>query len=165
MLSIIVATAENNAIGFENKLLWHISDDLKFFKATTMGHPVIMGRRTFESIGRLLPGRKNIIVTRGGASFPEGAVCVTDIQKLIRDVHDSPLEFFVMGGASIYKETFPFADKLYITKIFATPAKADVFFPAISLDKWTVSSESQRFKDEENNLDFQFIVYERKRQL
>ncbi|MCI1719943.1 MAG: dihydrofolate reductase [Bacteroidales bacterium] len=174
MLSLIVAVAEDGAIGMKNNLLWHISEDLKYFKATTLGSPVIMGRKTFESIGRPLPGRRNIIVSHHNFPLPEVAKfkkdgtpsntsveIANDFEKLAHDAQNSKNEFFVIGGGSIYKEFFRFADRLYITKIFSHKDGADTFFPEIKMTEWNEAKKSSVLHDQENNIDFQFITYKK----
>ncbi|MEG0518873.1 MAG: dihydrofolate reductase [Bacteroidales bacterium] len=168
MLSLIVAVAQNNAIGRKNDLLWHISQDLKHFKATTTGHPVIMGRKTYDSIGRPLPGRRNIVVTRGNGVKGEiknpdttSLEIVNSLEKAI-EIAKGEGEFFVMGGGELYNQTFEKADRLYITKIFAEATDADTFFPEIKSDYWREIRCGERVRDEENGIDFQFVVYERR---
>lgn len=169
MLSLIVAVAKNNAIGRNNKLLWHISEDLKYFKATTTGHPVIMGRKTYESIGRPLPGRRNIIVTRGTVPAPEiknpqitSFEVTNDLEGVVALAKSSENEFFVMGGGQLYKQTFNDADRLYITEIHAEAEGADTFFPEISGEQWVAINESEILTDAENGIDFRFVVYKRR---
>ena len=169
MLSLIVATAQNNAIGRNNELLWHISEDLKYFKSTTTGHPVIMGRKTYESIGRPLPGRRNIVVTRGTIAMPQVKNPQTtsfevsnNLDEVISLAKNSENEFFVMGGGELYKQTFSCADRLYITKIYAEAEGADTFFPIVDEAEWKVVKESERLVDEENGIEFQFVVYEKR---
>lgn len=169
MLSLIVATAQNNAIGRNNELLWHISEDLKYFKSTTTGHPVIMGRKTYESIGRPLPGRRNIVVTRGTIAEPQVKNPQTtsfevsnNLDEVISLAKNSENEFFVMGGGELYKQTFSCADRLYITKIYAEAEGADTFFPVVDEAQWKVVKESERLVDEENGIEFQFVVYEKR---
>ena len=122
MLSLIVAVAQNNAIGRNNELLWHISEDLKYFKSTTTGHPVIMGRKTYESIGRPLPGRRNIVLTRGEMEIPPVKNPQTTSMEVVHsleqvyEIASGDGEFFVMGGGMLYNETFGKADYLYLTK-------------------------------------------------
>ena len=169
MLSLIVATAQNNAIGRNNELLWHISEDLKYFKSTTTGHPVIMGRKTYESIGRPLPGRRNIVVTRGTIEMPQVKNPQTtlfevsnNLDEVISLAKSSDNEFFVMGGGELYKQTFSCADRLYITKIYAEAEGADTFFPVVDEAEWKVVKEGERLTDEENGIEFQFVVYEKR---
>ena len=169
MLSLIVAVAQNGAIGRNNELLWHISEDLKYFKSTTTGHPVIMGRKTYESIGRPLPGRRNIVVTRGTIAMPQVKNPQTtsfevsnNLDEVISLAKNSENEFFVMGGGELYKQTFSCADRLYITKIYAEAEGADTFFPVVDEAGWKVVKESERLVDEENGIEFQFVVYEKR---
>ncbi len=166
MLSIIVAIDKNNAIGRKNQLLWHITADLKYFKSITAGHPVIMGRKTYESIGRPLPQRKNIVLTRSQIDFPaikEGSntsfLKVASINEILEMSKNSKEEFFVIGGGELYKQCFPFADKLYITHINAIAEEADTFFPFIEKDKWEVLTNSPIQQDPENNIEFRFTTY------
>lgn len=169
MLSIIVAVAQNGAIGRNNELLWHISEDLKYFKSTTTGHPVIMGRKTYESIGRPLPGRRNIVLTRGAMEIPPiknpqttSMEVVNSLDEIYR-IAQGDEEFFVMGGGMLYNETFGKADFLYLTRIYAEAENADTFFPEVDGKEWEVVRESPLQHDEENDIDFKFIVYKRRR--
>lgn len=168
MLSLIVAVAESNAIGKENKLLWHISEDLKYFRKVTTGHPVIMGRKTYESIGKPLPGRRNIVVTRSG--YVNGEVknpltttleCSNSIESAI-NIAKGEGEFFVIGGGELYKQTFNAADKLYITHIYSSIDSPDTFFPSIDSSEWEVEWEDEMKHDYENGIDFKFVIYKRK---
>ena len=169
MLSLIVAVAQNNAIGRNNELLWHISEDLKYFKSTTTGHPVIMGRKTYESIGRPLPGRRNIVLTRGEMEIPPVKKPQTTSMEVVHsleqvyEIASGEGEFFVMGGGMLYNETFGKADYLYLTKIYAVAEDADTFFPEVRESEWDVVRESELMHDEENDIDFKFIVYKRKK--
>lgn len=153
---MIAAVALNGAIGKDNDLIWHISRDLKFFKETTLGHPVIMGRKCWESIGRALPGRKNVVVSRGNPQLPEGVVLMHSIEDALAEAGD---DCFVIGGAQIYAEAMPFANTLYITRVFCSP-EADVFFPPIEADDWDIESQSETFT--ENSLEFRFEKYVRR---
>lgn len=167
MLSIIVAVAQNNAIGRKNELLWHISEDLKYFKATTTGHPVIMGRKTYDSIGRPLPGRRNIVVTRragveGEIKNPQTtSLEVVDCLDKAVEMARGEGEFFVMGGGEIYNQTFQQADRLYITRIYAEAEDADTFFPEVKPEQWREIRCGEKLQDTENGIEFQFVVYER----
>ena len=163
MISIIVAIARDNAIGRKNSLLWHISEDLKYFKKVTLGHPVIMGRKTFESIGRPLPGRKNIVVSKSGNINNPSVEMAEDLEELLKSLRRKRKEeYFVIGGASIYAKAMQYAHRLYVTKIYAKAIDADAFFPQIDEKLWETLEESPVLHDEENNIDFQFIVYGRK---
>ena len=162
MISFILAMDENRVIGKENQLPWHLPEDLKFFKRTTMGHPIIMGRKTFESIGRALPGRENIIITRNtDYSNPECTVLhsVEELLSYCKEKQDE--EYFVIGGAEIFKELFSKVDRLYITKIHEEFA-GDTFFPAFNLDEWELFSKEKGVKDEKNPYDYEFLIYNRR---
>lgn len=161
MINIIVATANNNAIGKDNDLLWHISEDLKYFKRTTLGSPIIMGRKTWESLPfKPLPKRENIVISRNKDLEIEGAKVIHSIEEAIN--YAKTLEnCFIMGGGMIYTSALPFCDKLYITKVFKD-FEADTFFPEIDPKIWELESESQMQKDEPSGLEFQFLVYKKK---
>ena len=157
---IIVAIADNNAIGKDNGLLWHISEDLKFFKKTTLGCPVIMGRKTFESIGRPLPKRLNIVVSRSGYSAPEGVLVATSLEEAY-DLAEAD-RIFVIGGGQIYARALDGADRLIVTHVHTVISEADTFFPEIDPSVWQVESRSEMHHDEESGYDFEFVEYIRK---
>jgi dihydrofolate reductase len=159
MLSIIVAIAKNNAIGKDNQLLWHISEDLKYFRQVTSGHTVIMGRKTFESIGKPLPNRKNIVISRTLAP-QDGITVVPSIAEALQHVSNET-EAFVIGGGAIYRETFPLAQKLYITQVHET-YRGDTFFPAINPTEWQEVSRENVACGAQFPHAFSFIVYVRK---
>lgn len=162
MISLIWAMDENRVIGKDNQLPWHLPEDLKFFKRTTMGYPIAMGRKTYDSIGRPLPGRENIIVTRNQEYVNEGCTVFHSVEELIgysqKLVNE---EIFVIGGAEIFKAVFSFADRLYITKINHS-FTGDTYFPEIDMDEWQVISSEPGMKDERNPYDYEFFIYERK---
>lgn len=159
---IIVAIADNNAIGRNNELLWHISEDLRFFKRTTLGSPVIMGRKTFESIGRALPGRVNIVVSRGFSTGEEVEV-VSSLEGAFAVAEDTNLEkCFVIGGGQIYAQALDFADRLVVTHVHTVIEDADTFFPAINPEIWNVVQRSEMFTDEETGYQFEFVEYEKR---
>ncbi len=140
-VSIIVAMAENRAIGKDNALPWHLSADLKFFKSVTMGKPMIMGRKTFESIGRPLPGRRTIVVTHNPSWSADGVETAGSLPEALEMASGAP-EIMVVGGAQIYEQALPLADKLVITEVALT-VDGDAFFPAIDETNWKeVSRES-----------------------
>ena len=161
---IIVAIADNNAIGRANALLWHISEDLKFFKRTTSGSPVIMGRKTFESIGRPLPKRTNIVVSRG-FDAQEGVVVVPSLEEAYRAAKAAiPDEIgdtrcFVIGGGQIYAQALCDADRLIVTHVHTVIEDADTFFPAIDPSIWQVATRSDMLHDDESGYDFEFVEY------
>lgn len=166
--SIIVAIAENGAIGRNNQLLWHISDDLKYFKKVTSGHPVIMGRKTYESIGRPLPKRTNIVISRDYAA-PEGVLMAKSINEAYsiatlaaKESEDPVDEVFVMGGGQIYAQALDNADRMYVTHVHVNIEDADTFFPAIDPDIWQIKEKSDIMTDQESGYEFEFVVYERR---
>lgn len=160
-LSIIVAVAQNNAIGKDNDLLWHISDDLKHFKALTSGYPVIMGRNTWNSLPRRpLPKRRNIVITHDMAFCDEGAEVAHSIAGVFDMVRDEE-ESFIIGGGAIYKEFLPFVQKLYVTHVWKD-FDADVFFPVIDGSLFVKIDESEFFVDPETNLSYSFAEYQRR---
>lgn len=161
-LSIIVAVSENNVIGKNNALLWHLSGDMQFFKRTTTGHRIIMGRKTFESLGkRLLPNRTTIVVTRNtDYEMPEGGFVANSIEDAISKVKNET-EAFVIGGEQIYKSALPFADTLYITRVHHN-FEGDAFFPNIDLAQWKLVAEDSHSADEKNEFDYTFQTYERR---
>lgn len=184
---LIVAIADNNAIGRNNELLWHISEDLKFFKRTTMGCPVIMGRKTFESIGRPLPKRLNVVVSRRGFDAPEGVAVVGSLEEAYgyveRTVSDALAgaapasasvtsdpasvtsyqigihRLFIMGGGQIYAQALPDMDRLIITHVHTVIEDADTFFPAIDPAVWQVAERSELMTDPETGYTFEFVTY------
>lgn len=159
ILAAIVATDLKNAIGLENRLLWHLPADLKFFKQTTMGCPVIMGRKTYESIGRLLPGRKNIIVTRNSNYRVEGAEIHSSLTGAIAACADAQ-KAFIIGGSEIYRESMPYILELYRTLV-KHEFEADAFFPSIDETIFKKVWEEHHTADEKNQYDYTFEKYER----
>lgn len=158
MISMIWAMGKDNALGCKNRMPWYLPADFAYFKRVTMGKPVIMGRKTFESIGKPLPGRENIIITRDKAYKPEGCIVVYSIEEAIEYVKKK--DSFIIGGAEIYKEFLPLADLLYITEIDET-FEADAYFPEIDYSQWKLISSEPGIKDEKNTLDYRWVVYER----
>lgn len=160
---IIVAIADNNAIGKDNALLWHISEDLKFFRSTTVGCPVIMGRKTYESIGRPLPKRLNIIVSRKGYEAPEGVLVVDSIEKGYEVAKEQGAEkCFVIGGGQIYAQAMQIADEMVITHVHTVIEDADTYFPVIDPSIWQVAERSETHTDPETGYNFEFVTYTRK---
>ena len=163
MLSIIVAKAKNNIIGKDNKLLWNLPEDLKRFKKLTTGHVIIMGRKTFESIGRVLPNRKHIIFSQNkGLKYEDENVEVVHSMLEIKEYIDNDEENFVIGGAMIYNLLMPYVNKMYITQI-DKDFEGDAFFPKIDEEKWKIVEEENDLINEESNLNFSYITYERKK--
>ncbi len=163
MLSIIVAQAENRAIGLNGDMPWHLSGDLKRFKALTMGHPVVMGRRTWESLPkRPLAGRRNIVFSQSADFAPEGAEVVRSVNDMFDLLRDSDDEVFIIGGGRIYNMLMPFTQRLYITWVHKEFPEADTFFPVIDLSAFTKVSETERIVDEKSGLEFTYAEYDRK---
>ena len=159
---IIVAIADNNAIGKDNALLWHISDDMKFFRHQTVGSPVIMGRKTFESIGRPLPKRVNIVISRGFDTAEEVAV-VGSLQAAYEVAEATNLErCYVIGGGQIYAQALEDADRLVVTHVHTVIEDADTFFPPIDPAVWEVAERSEIHTDPETGYNFEFVTYTRK---
>ncbi|MBR5671229.1 MAG: dihydrofolate reductase, partial [Bacteroidales bacterium] len=184
-INIIVAVADDWAIGREGDMPWHISADMKFFKATTMGHSLVMGRRTWESIGsRPLPGRQNIVVSARLAAewaaaaekdcdcasaekedgtlvgvCPCGAVAVSSLEAAFEAASDT--EIFVMGGGMIYRQAMDVADRLYVTHVHTTVPDADTYFPAIDPEVWALAERSNTTQDERSGLKYEFRTYVR----
>lgn len=163
-LSLIVAMDQNRLIGKNNDLPWRLPADLRHFKSKTMGHPVLMGRKTYESIGKPLPGRTNIVMTRDEAWTAEGCIVVHSIEQAIAYVENdcSEREIMVMGGAEIYNQALPQADKLYITKIDDS-FEGDTHFPPITEEDWRLVYEMKGTVDERNIYPHRFQEYERTR--
>jgi len=161
MISLIVAVGKNNEIGKNNELLWHLPNDLKYFKQITLGLPIVMGRKTFESIGRPLPGRVNVIVTRNSNFKPEGCIVVDSIQNAMKATM-SAQNVMIIGGADIYSQTLPIADRIYLTEVDAE-LEADKFFPSIDQNLWEEISRKHNPKDEKNEYNYDFVVLKRKK--
>jgi dihydrofolate reductase len=160
MTTIVVAMGEKNEIGFENQLLWHLPKDLKHFKEITSGHPVIMGRKTYESIGKPLPNRTNIVVSRKNDWFEEGILIVGSIKEAIKFAKKIDEDIFIIGGGKIYEQTMDIVDKLEVTSVKAD-LEADTFFPKIDAKVWKKTDEICYEKDEKNQYDFCFQTYEK----
>lgn len=163
MLSLIVAVAENNVIGKDNKLIWHLPEDLKRFKKLTTGHTIIMGRKTFESLGRVLPNRKHVILCNDmELNIEDENVEVLEDISMLKQYIDSTEENFVIGGATIYKLLLPYANKIYLTLIHEK-FEGDVFFPEIDEKGWKIVETEKGLKDEKNPYDYEYITYTREK--
>lgn len=154
-LSLIVAKASNHVIGINNTLPWHLPDDLKRFRALTMGHHIIMGRKTYESLGRLLPGRTTVIVTRNKTYKAEGALIAHDLQAALV-LASGDAEPFIIGGAELYKEGIQLANKLYITEVHADYV-GDAFFETIDLAQWQLAEKKDHLST--NGLNYSDLIY------
>ncbi len=161
MISIIAAIGKNNELGKKNQLLWSLPADMKHFKETTSGHTVIMGQKTYESIGHPLPNRRNIVLTKDIKFKAEGVEISNSLEDTLNSLKDSKEEVFVIGGGQIYKQSFDFADKLYITHVDMTDKDADTFFPEIIPIVWNEVSHEEHKKDDKNPYNYTFSVYEK----
>ena len=162
ILSLLVATDENNVIGKDNKLPWHLPNDLKYFKNQTWAMPILMGRKTFESIGKPLPGRKSIVITRSKDWEQEGVEVVHSVEQAIDKAKDLGVkEIFVIGGAEIFKTSFNQAHRIYLTRIHHR-FDGDVYFPKISEAEWTLVQSRNCKADDKNLYDHTFQVWEKK---
>lgn len=162
MLSIIVAISENNVIGKDNKRLWNLPEDLKRFKELTINHTIIMGRKTFESLGGILSDRKHIVLTRDmnyniDSDFVKVVHEIDELKEYINDENEN----FVIGGALIYKQLERYTQKMYVTRIHEI-FEGDAYFPKIKEEEWKIVREEKGLKDEKNPFDYEFITYERK---
>ena len=158
MISLIVAASENHVIGRGGELPWRLSDDLKRFKAVTMGKPIVMGRKTFESIGRPLPGRQNIVITRRSDLEIEGASVVASAAGAL-DVAAGADEIMIIGGSQVYALFLPLADRIYLTRVHADVA-GDARFPELG-DEWRLVADERHVADDNNDYDISFRLYER----
>ncbi|ODG93815.1 MULTISPECIES: dihydrofolate reductase [Bacillaceae] len=159
MIAALVAMSENNVIGLNNKMPWHLPQELAYFKKVTTGYTIIMGRKTFDSIGRPLPNRENIVVTRQKDFQAEGVIVINDVISYVEENKNKDL--FIIGGAEIFNLTFPYLDTLYITEIEHN-FEGDTFFPNFSKDEWNVKSVSDVQVDEKSKIKFRYFVYEKK---
>lgn len=160
MIILIAAVAQNNAIGKNNELLWHLPNDFKHFKTCTTGHYIIMGRKTFETFPKPLPNRTHIIITRQKNYKAEGCIVVNSLQEALQ-VAPIEQDIYVIGGAEIYKQALPYAQKIELTRVHAT-FEADAFFPEIDENIWQLVSEKYHPKDEKHLYDFTFQTFLRK---
>ena len=160
-IAIAVATGENREIGKNNQLLWHMPADLKFFKQTTSCHTVILGRKTFDSVGRPLPNRRNIVITRDASLQIEGAEVVNSLDEALSITQNEEKPVFIIGGAEIYRQALPKTDLLYLTTIHHQ-FDADTFFPEFDRNEWEVLSSEPHQADKKNKYDYTFEVLKRK---
>ena len=164
-LAVIVAAAENGAIGRNNALPWHLPEDLRYFRRITMGKPIVMGRKTFESIGRPLPGRTNIVITRNGEFSAPGVRVVRSLEEALRLAEDIATidgvsELVVIGGAEIYRLAIPLADRLYLTEVHAE-VDADAFLPGIAWSQWREVARERHEASGANPFAYSFAVYDK----
>lgn len=161
-ISLVVAASDNHAIGKDNQLLWHLPKDMRFFKNTTWALPILMGRKTFESLGnKVLPGRMNIIITRQANKEYEGAKVVTSLEQAIELAKQNDYnELMVIGGGEIYQMALPLADTIYLTRVH-TSIEGDTYFPALGAE-WMLESSEPQLADEKHAFDFDFEIWQRK---
>lgn len=158
-VSILVAYDRNRAIGHGNRLPWRLPEDLKRFKTLTMGHHIVMGRKTYESIGKPLPGRTNVVITRELGYLAEGSIVVDSLERALEIARDDS-EIFIIGGAQIFVQMLPFADRIYATEIDAA-FDADTYFPEFDKALWAETSRERRADNGGNPYPFDFVVYDR----
>ncbi len=159
MVSLIVAMTDNGVIGHGGDMPWHLASDLRRFKMLTMGHHMVMGRKTFESIGRLLPGRTTVILSRNPDLHVPGAIVVNDLRAALKLAKQDP-EVFVTGGGEIYRLALPLAGRMYITRVHTT-IEGDTWFPAIDWSRWQLTGSEQGHADAQNDFDFTFEIHDR----
>lgn len=158
-LYLIAAIGENGELGKKNQLIWHLKEDLKFFKEQTMGHDIVMGYQTFCSLPKILPGRKHIVVTHRDIVLPEDVIVCHSLQEVKEYIQSQGKECYVIGGASIYEQMLPDCDKLYLTKIEANDTEADVYFPRFDEDNFDIHVLDEH---EENKIRYKHLEYVRK---
>ena len=161
-LNIIVAASRNGAIGLDGRMPWHLPADLAYFKRTTMGHDVIMGRRTYESIGRPLPGRRNLVLSRHADLAIPGCEVFPSLEAALEAAADGA---FVIGGEAVYREAWPLADRLYLTRVHTHVDRFDASIPPVDPAEWRKVQATCRMADERNEFDLSFEVYLRARTL
>ncbi|MCF0159818.1 MAG: dihydrofolate reductase [Bacteroidaceae bacterium] len=160
-ITIIAAVAQNRAIGFENKLLYWLPNDLKRFKALTTGHTIVMGRKTFESFPKgALPNRRNVVLTRNENLQLPGAECFTSLEAALASCQPDE-HIYIIGGDSVYQQAMPLADELCLTRVEDTPAQADAFFPEVKATEWEEVSIEEHAADEKHQQNYSFVNYKR----
>ncbi len=161
-ISLVVAAADNNGIGKDGQMPWHLPNDMKHFRNITWGMPVVMGRKTFESLGKPLKGRKNIVISRQPSWKAEGTVVVKSIEDAIFVAQETDAnEVMVIGGGEIYRNLFDKASRIYLTRVEAEP-ESDTFFPSLDTGQWELVSQKNHEADEKNAYNYSFQVWERK---
>jgi len=163
IISTIVAVAKNNVIGKDNDIPWYLPADLKYFKKITTGHHIVMGRKCYESIGRPLPKRTNIVVTRNPFFIASGCLITHNVAEAVQLAEaNGEEEVFIIGGGQIYEIALPHVDRIYLTEV-DLEVKGDIFFPSIDLNNWNLIKETKNLADEKNEYDYTFKVLERKK--
>ncbi len=158
MFIIIAAIGKNNELGKNNNLIWHLPNDLKFFKEKTMNHPILMGRNTFESLPKLLPNRKHIVLSRG-KNFPDEVKVYSSIEEFLNSYEENE-DIFIIGGAQVYRQMMPYANSMYLTHIDAEDLSADVYFPEIVYDDWEQKTIGE---NSDNGIQYKHVLYKRRK--
>lgn len=162
-IRIVVAASENNVIGLDNQLPWHLPDDLRFFKKMTLGLPVVMGKNTWQSLGKALPGRLNVVVSSSLTDMPEGVLLFKDLEEALDYLREQGQEdVAVIGGGQVYHAALPFTHTVYLTRVHAELEKGTAFFPVLPADEWTLTWEENHEADEKHKYPFTFQQWERK---
>lgn len=162
LISAITAVSQNNVIGLNNSLPWHLSADMKFFKKTTMGHVVVLGRKSYEAFGKAYPGRTNIVITRQKDFHLPDARVVHSVEAALEQARSlEKEEIFILGGAQIFEQSLPLVDRIYLTRIYEN-FEGDTFFPKIDFDEWELVKEEQHEPDEKNIYKYSFQTWDRK---
>lgn len=156
-IALIVATDQQHGIGANNQLIWHLPADLKYFKQLTTGHAIIMGRKTYDSIGKPLPNRHNIVITRNKTWQAQGVTVVHSLQEAVNLCKNE--NSFIIGGAEIYNQALHFAEILFVTQVHETFKIADTFFPKIDFNIWQEIARIKNMKDQKHDYDFDFVTY------
>ena len=160
-ITAIAAMSQNRVIGSENEIPWYLQEDFKFFKKTTLNHHIIMGRKTFESIGKPLPKRTNIVITRNPFFIASNVITANSLENALAiAAENGETEVFIIGGGTIYQQSLPILDKIYLTEV-ATEVTGDTFFPELSLEEWQASIILSHSKDVKNDHDFTIKLYEK----
>ncbi len=161
IITLIVAASENHVIGKDNGMPWHLPNDFKYFKKTTLEHSVVMGRKTYDSIGKALPDRRNIVISRDSSYQPEDVDVANSIQEVFSSCRDER-EIFIIGGANIYAQFLPLADRVLLTRVH-THIEGDAYFPDLDPLQWDMTAEEKHMADEKHAFNYSFQVYERKK--
>lgn len=161
MLSFIVAVGKNGVMGKDNQMPWHIPNDFKYFKERTMHHTIVMGRKTFDSIGRVLPEREHIVLTRSNPSLPEDVEIVHNFNEIVERYANLEEEVFIIGGANVFEQFLPYVNIMYITEI-DEGFEGDIYFPSYDKNLFYEASREKGLKDERNPYDYEFVTYKRK---
>ncbi|WP_347156452.1 dihydrofolate reductase [Pontibacter chitinilyticus] len=162
MIALVVAVAENNVIGKDNQLIWHLPADLKHFKQITMGHPILMGRKTYESIGKPLPGRTSLIITTQMGYTAADCIVVHTLQEAFEKALELDEQVYLIGGAEIYKQALPQVDTIYLTRLHHQ-FEGDTYFPELHENEWQVVSEEKHAPDEKNKYSYSFLELRRRK--